>query len=213
MTAFTDILNGQIDQDSPVTQPLMTAYRDNLLASLEGDLTAPVDQNNWHPYNKVLNGDANNGRIWSLAVDGAVAVLTTPDFVDGFDYLFLFDRINASTGTNNILRVNFFKETGGAYSGLQNLSTIDNGAGGVPMTGYLQFDSPRLVRPSHIICGVVLSSAISDGVFPVSASLSGGGVRHLTPQKVLRVQFSFTTGNIAGTNAAIYMLKKRTTSV
>ena len=41
MTTYTAIPNGDIDQDSPVTQPLLTALRDNVLAIQEGDPTAP----------------------------------------------------------------------------------------------------------------------------------------------------------------------------
>jgi len=41
LTTYTTIANGDIDQDSPVTQPLMTALRDNPLAIAEGDATAP----------------------------------------------------------------------------------------------------------------------------------------------------------------------------
>lgn len=42
MTTYTTITNAEIDQDSPVTQPLMTALRDNPLAISEGDSTAPA---------------------------------------------------------------------------------------------------------------------------------------------------------------------------
>lgn len=41
MTTYTTITNAEIDQDSPITQPLMTAMRDNPLAIAEGDTTAP----------------------------------------------------------------------------------------------------------------------------------------------------------------------------
>lgn len=41
MTTYTAIPNADVDQDSPVTQPLMTALRDNVLAIQEGDPTAP----------------------------------------------------------------------------------------------------------------------------------------------------------------------------
>ena len=41
MTTYSAIANGSIDQDSPVTQPIMTALRDNPLAIQEGDSTAP----------------------------------------------------------------------------------------------------------------------------------------------------------------------------
>ena len=41
MTTYTTITNGEIDQDSPVTQPLMTALRDNPTAIAEGASGAP----------------------------------------------------------------------------------------------------------------------------------------------------------------------------
>jgi hypothetical protein len=42
MTTFVTIPNGDIDQDSPVTQPLLTALRDNLAAVAEDDTSAPI---------------------------------------------------------------------------------------------------------------------------------------------------------------------------
>lgn len=41
MASWIDILNGQIDTDSPVTQSLMTALRDNPIAAFEGASGAP----------------------------------------------------------------------------------------------------------------------------------------------------------------------------
>lgn len=41
MTTYSTITNGQIDQDSPITQPLMTALRDNPTAIAEGATGAP----------------------------------------------------------------------------------------------------------------------------------------------------------------------------
>jgi len=41
MTTYTTITNAEIDQDSPITQPLLTALRDNPLAIAEGDPTGP----------------------------------------------------------------------------------------------------------------------------------------------------------------------------
>ena len=41
MTTYTTITNAEIDQDSPVTQPLMTALRDNPIAIAEGSSGAP----------------------------------------------------------------------------------------------------------------------------------------------------------------------------
>lgn len=41
MTTYTTIPNSDVDQDSPVTQPLMTALRDNPIAIVEGATGAP----------------------------------------------------------------------------------------------------------------------------------------------------------------------------
>lgn len=41
MTTYTTIADADIDQDSPVTQPLMTALRDNPIAMAEGAAGAP----------------------------------------------------------------------------------------------------------------------------------------------------------------------------
>jgi hypothetical protein len=42
MTSYVAIPNGDIDQDSPITQPLMTALRDNPIAIAEGDASVPL---------------------------------------------------------------------------------------------------------------------------------------------------------------------------
>lgn len=41
MATYTAITDAEIDQDSPITQTLMTKYRDNLTAVVEGDASAP----------------------------------------------------------------------------------------------------------------------------------------------------------------------------
>lgn len=42
MATFTTITDGQLDQDSPITEPLMTALRDNPIAIAQGDSTVPA---------------------------------------------------------------------------------------------------------------------------------------------------------------------------
>lgn len=41
MATYTAITDAEIDQDSPITQTLMTKYRDNLIATAEGAAGAP----------------------------------------------------------------------------------------------------------------------------------------------------------------------------
>ena len=62
MTAYVAIANGEIDQDSPGTQPLFTALRDNPLAMFEGASGAP------RLLDAALDATATNaGRDWILA--------------------------------------------------------------------------------------------------------------------------------------------------
>jgi hypothetical protein len=44
MTTYTAIANGTIDTDSPITQPIVTAFRDNCIAITEGSPGAPRNQ-------------------------------------------------------------------------------------------------------------------------------------------------------------------------
>lgn len=70
MATYTTIPDTEIDQDSPVTQPLMTALRDNPLAIAEGTAGAP----------KVL-GSGLDVVIGAYSLEAADATLTGLDRV------------------------------------------------------------------------------------------------------------------------------------
>jgi hypothetical protein len=207
MPAFTTIVNALVAVGAKPFATTLQALRDNPVAIAEGDPTAPVVAAGWHPYNKTINNDANTGRIWSFAVDGAVAVITTPDFADGWDYALLFDRVSNGAGTA-ALRVNMFRETGGAYAGA--VVTGSNGPGtSAGVTGLMELMNVRLNRTSHFISGAFSPHVVSDGTITAQTNLTGGA-SHATAQKILRAQLSYATGNITGvTGAAIYMLRRR----
>lgn len=99
MTSWTEIPTTDIDQDSPVTQPLMTAYRDNIRAFAEAATDAPVSASGWNPYNQVDIGDGADGLIYDHSVDGTVATIETPDFELGYDYQLMFDELSSVSGT------------------------------------------------------------------------------------------------------------------
>lgn len=210
MPTYRAIAATETDPEAPLTSSLAKAWADNLLASLEADSTAPVNQTAWHPYNKVTNGDANTGRIWSFAVDGAVAVITTPDFVDGYDYAFLFDRVLSNA--NTALQVNLFRETGGAYAGVSATGiTMSTTAA---LTGQLDLLGPRLVRSAHSVIGTMAAGTVADVAGVAAAVANTGGARHATAQRISRMQFSIAAaGNFQGTGAAIYMLRRRNVAV
>ena len=206
MTTYREITALEDDPEKPVTSALTKAWTDNVLAIAEGDTTAPIVAHGWHPYDKTMNNGAQTGRIWSQAVDGAVATVTTPDFVDGWDYGFLFERVQHSAGTAQAFNINLYRETSAAYAGA--VTTGVNLTNAHAMTGFIEGFGFRLTRTAHIVSGRVTANTIADSLTGNVNSLDMG-VRHLTAQKILRLQFSFASGNITGTGAAIYMLRRR----
>lgn len=206
MTTYREIAATEDDPEKPITSQLAKAWTDNLLAGLEGDPTAPVNAGNWHPYNKTMNNGSETGRIWSMAVDGAVATITTPNFVDGWDYAFLFDKVLASGSAT--LNVNMYRETGAAYAGVAATAVSPTTAAAI--TGLMEFIGPRLVRNAHFTTGTLIAQAVADATVGVGVMQSGAaGARHATAQKILRMQFSVPGFNFQGTGAAIYMLRRR----
>ena len=103
MTTWTEIPTTQLDQDSPVTQPLMGALRDNVRASAEASTGAPVAAAGWHPYDIVDVGDGNDGLIYDHSISGTVSTVETPDFDDGYDYHIVFESVSGSSFADLIL--------------------------------------------------------------------------------------------------------------
>ena len=83
MTNYTTISNSEVDQDSPVTQTLMSALRDNPIAITEGSAGAPkiqtnaiadnaVTENKIANYVVTTNKIANNAVTTNKIVNNAV---------------------------------------------------------------------------------------------------------------------------------------------
>jgi hypothetical protein len=53
----------------------------------------------WQPFDMEKPGDGANGNIWDFATDGGVSTVAAPDFVAGFEYLFMFIDLGNPTGT------------------------------------------------------------------------------------------------------------------
>lgn len=206
MPTYRTIAGTETDPEAPLTSSLMKAFQDNVLAIAEGDSTAPVNAYGWHPYNKVTVGDTNTGVIWSFAANGAVATVTTPDFADGWEYAFQFERLQTSSGSSTSFNINLFRETAGAYAGASAL-VASGFSSTLILNGYAELLNPRLVRTHHVAQGFFAVSLISNAVG--GFTVGSGGAAHGTAQKILRAQFSCGAGNITGTGAAIYMLRRR----
>ena len=136
--AWTDIPNADIDQDSPITQTLMTAYRDNIQWAWEST---------WHPYDMAYPGDGNDGKFYDFSVDGASASEETPDFVDGYDYRIVFRDI--SLVVTGAIRLELYRETTGSYSSTVDLVASATGTAFFTFDAYL--NKPRLSAGSHTI--------------------------------------------------------------
>ena len=86
MTTYTAIPNGDIDQDSPVTQELLTALRDNSIAIAEGATGAPrlfgeavASANNGLPVLTVAAADTYSLTEGAAPVSGTLSTTSTSD--------------------------------------------------------------------------------------------------------------------------------------
>ena len=117
MATYLTITDSETDPDAPLTSELAKKWRDNPVAIAEGSVGAPYVEAQWYPYDSLAVGDGGTGEIWSLAADGVVNTITTPDFVDGYDYALLLVDVTRGGGTGGGIRVEVYGETSGTYSG------------------------------------------------------------------------------------------------
>lgn len=210
MPAFTNIANALVAVGAKPFATTMQALRDNPLAIAEGDPTAPVNTSAWHPYNKLINNDANTGRIWSFAVDGAVATVTTPDFANGWEYALLIEELRSTGGTSQNLLINWFRETAAAYSGTVALSAAANVTSSLTISPWIELLHVRKTRKKHFATSYGNNSDSGDAVGADAAPYSVR-VAHTTPQKILRAQLSVSGGSITGSGStgAIFLYRRK----
>lgn len=206
MTTWLEIANGDIDQDSPVTQPLMTGLRDNVRAAAEGSSGAPVLSVGWHPYDKADTDGVEVGDVYDFSDDGAVASVESPTFEDGYEYAFVIDGVSSS-GAATEFRISLYRDTDAAYFTDQAILSGFTAATEV-MQGIIQVEWPRISKYVHgtkwISEGHVFR--VDSGTVTVSSGLDTQ-FSDATKQTVSKARFSFDTGNLdAGT---IRMLRRR----
>jgi len=193
MTTYTTISTGSLAVGEPLTSTIAIAFRDNPVAITEAASGAPVIQQAWHPYNKVTNGDANTGRIYDAAIDGAVANLVTPDFVDGFEYRLIFYRMGHSSGGSQDLQFEIYAETSAAYAS----PAIELEASVAATTG----------RAGGMLDLPVARSSVQNQFYDIHAGFSAVSGNHefvSTAQKVTKVRVSFSSGNISAGKIWLY---------
>lgn len=125
MATYTAITDAEIDQDSPITQTLMTKYRDNLTAVIEDDSTAPKIKQ-WMRY-----GQSNTGNIdfSGLANYGGVEITA---------------GLRESSGSDNaILEIQYSTNNGSSYTSITNILTAPDGGSSLG-SGYFDFTTGEL---------------------------------------------------------------------
>lgn len=106
MTTYTTIPDADIDQDSPVTQPLVTALRDNPIAIAEGAAGAP----------KVVAGALAGTFLGSFdGGDGVWAGLSDLDDIEGI-YLCGAARVITTSSVSGTISIRFSDDNGETWS-------------------------------------------------------------------------------------------------
>lgn len=196
-TPYTGLPNGDIDQDSPVTQELLTTLRDDPIAMAEGATGAPVTAAGWHPYNSTLNG-TGDGKIYDFAVHGAVASVETPAFEDGYEYMIIVDGMSKGGGTVDFT-ISLYRETTGAYSSAYALISATSSA---YVSGYIELLLFRKALLLHIIrqhLSIVTSTT------PISTTGYGGVTfAHSGAQKISKAKLGFAPSNTTAGKLFLY---------
>lgn len=197
MTAFVAIPNGDIDQDSPVTQELCTALRDNPLAIAEGSTGAPITAAGWHPYNGTLNG-TGDGKIYDFAVHGAVASVETPAFEDGYEYMIIVDGMSKGGGTVDFT-ISLYRETTGAYSSAYALISATSSA---YVSGCIELPLIRKALLLHIIRQYL---SIVTSTTPIKTTGDGGiTFAHSGAEKISKAKLGFAPSNTTAGKLYLY---------
>lgn len=187
MTTHRVIASSETDPFAPIVAALMKALALNPVAIAEGATGAPYVATGWHPYNGVNVGDAATGIIYDFAVHGAVANVVSPDFEDGYEYLFIGVGIDSSVAVNTFL-MDVYRETTGAYIAAASKSYAST------LAVDLAFRVPAL------------SPMVASTRFFFDETTMDGGVSVSPSQRLLRARFRFDFGNIAG--GTIRMLRR-----
>ena len=192
--AYTSINTLTLLPGQPWTSAKALAVYNNPTEIAKLSLDSPVNEAAWHPYDMVNIGDTGDGVIYDFAVDGGLATITTPDFVDGYEYSFWARNLN-SGGTFPVSVALFF-ETGAVYSPAVEIFATSSSEKGFRADVL----SPRAVSKAHAFSvrfGYTAGAGTGAQVIPVYSGVA---------QKILRARFTTTVALSAG---VITMFKRR----
>jgi hypothetical protein len=145
MATYTAITDAEIDQDSPITQTLMTKYRDNLTAVIEDDATAPKIKQHLR-----MGGTSAGNIVFSdLAVYSAVEFRA---------------YMQEASGLSGSLLLQYSTNNGSSYTTIATLLTLGDNEAGLA-EGWFDWTTGEL---KYLRVGLVASSTISGAPFSVT---------------------------------------------
>jgi len=197
MTAYNAITDSQCDPDAPLTSQWAYQNRDNPIAMAEGSPGAPYVAAGWHPYDGVLVGDSADGVIYDFAVDGAVASIETPNFVDGYEYYVTFDGLDQTASNRSI---EFYMETSASWSTPFTIGVT------FPNDSMFEIYAPRMVSNTLFFRSASVTAPGTNGtVTGPTADLYS--LAMTTAQKIQKARFDAGASSFNG--GKIRMFKRR----
>lgn len=205
MTTYNDaaVSDASIAFQKPITLQQGRALRNNPIAAFEGANGSPYTAAGWHPYDGVTIGDGADGVIYDFAVDGAVNSVTSPNFVDGYEYQLHFEGLN--TAGTPTLGAQWYAETSAAYSASFTILTWNFA---YPLYGLIYAIHPRIISKIFRYEGDGGTMASSNSTSGFTDTLSGGRVSRSTAQKMLNAKFTLSASQ-SFTSGKIFMFKRR----
>jgi len=98
---YRGIADTETNPLAPGTAALFKALEQNPTAIARGSDNAPVVRAGWHPHG-ILNVGEGQGVLYDYSIDGGVNSVTSPDFLDGFDYRLIVLGLSNNGGTDGI---------------------------------------------------------------------------------------------------------------
>lgn len=195
MATYTDPSTIGTSPNDPVTSEFGTAALDNPIAIAEGAFGAPINQTGWYPYNLTTVGGTEDGVIYDFTVDGAVTILDSPDFVDGYEYGFLFRNMSSTAALTVTMQLE--REDNNTYSAAETIMTTLSAVNEV--SSFVQVLFPRVGVASRTSAIVTTS----DTSAPATASFNG----EVPSRKMLSARFNFSGGSLDA--GSVVMVRRR----
>jgi len=196
MATYTAITSGQIDQDSPINQPLMSALAYNVEAYMETASSAPIGAYAW----QIEDGTGGTDPIYDHSVDGTVAQIETPVFDAGWEYALVGEGISINDAGN--LELAAYRTAASSYSGFVGLAAYTNGAERFSFFAHLVF--PMWNQATHFVNVMSAQDTGNAG----TASSSVGSFYYSGGTTISKAKLD-TSGIAANIDAGkVYLLKR-----